>query len=113
MGFGTLKPLPTQDVTGKGVWKDGIRRVVFIRILGSSGPGDVALDKGDFKQIAFAVWDGANNETGSKKAISSWWYFRLETPPDPKLYLYTILAVGLAVGFEVYVVRRVRSKKVS
>jgi hypothetical protein len=93
------------------VWKDGIWRVVFIRTLGSSGPEDVSLDSGEFKQIAFAVWDSSNNEGGSKKAISSWWYFRMERPPDPKLYLYTILAIGLAVGFEIYVVRRVRSKK--
>jgi DMSO reductase family type II enzyme heme b subunit len=111
MGFGTLKSLPTQDLAGKGVWKDGIWRVVFIRTLGSSGPEDVSLDSGEFRQIAFAVWDGSNNEGGSKKAISSWWYFRMERPPDPKLYLYTILAIGLAVGFEIYVVRRVRSKK--
>ena len=109
-GFGTLKAQGQQDVTGKGVWKDGVWRVVFSRKLIESDPEDVHLIPGEFKQIAFAVWDGADQESGSKKAISSWWYFRAEAPPDPSLYLYTLLAVSVAIVFEVVLIRKIRRK---
>ena len=47
-------------------------------------------------------------EKGSEKAISSWWYFRADAPPDYSPYLYALLAVGLALGFEMALVRRLK-----
>lgn len=109
-GFGTLKALDQQDITGKGVWKDGEWRVVFHRKFQDNVPVGVQFVPGEFKQIAFAIWDGANHETGSKKAISSWWYFRTEAPADPRLYLYTFLAVVAAITFEFVLIRRIRKR---
>ncbi|HNN43736.1 MAG TPA: hypothetical protein PKL10_15675, partial [Nitrospira sp.] len=68
----------------------------------------------EFGSIAFAVWDGKKMESGqpkekgSEKAISSWWYFRADAPPDYSPYLYALLAVGLALGFEMALVRRLK-----
>ena len=114
-GFGTLKAQSQQDVTGKGVYQNGTWKVVFTRSLTT---GDVDHDTqfkpGEFINIAFAIWDGKKlesgdlKEKGSQKAVSSWWYFRAEPPPDYSAYLYAALAVGLAAVFQFVIIRKLR-----
>jgi len=114
-GFGTLKAQGQQDVTGKGVYQNGTWKVVFTRSLTT---GDVDHDTqfkpGEFINIAFAIWDGKKlesgdlKEKGSQKAVSSWWYFRAEPPPDYSAYLYAALAVGLAAVFQFVIIRKLR-----
>ena len=64
--------------------------------------------------FAFAVWDGKKDasgelkEKGSQKAVSSWWYFRAEAPPDYSGYYYAALAVGLALGFQFVLIRKLK-----
>ena len=109
-GFKTLKPHDQQDVSGKGVWQDGVWRIVFSRKLETGDEKDVIIVPGEFSQIAFAVWDGENREEGSKKAISSWWYFMAEPPPDQSFYIYAGLAVVGAALFEIVFIRRIRKR---
>ncbi|WP_447974217.1 ethylbenzene dehydrogenase-related protein [Nitrospira sp. Kam-Ns4a] len=114
-GFGTLKAQDHQDVTAKGSYQNGIWRVVFARAVSTDHPDqDAQFVPGEFVNIAFAVWDGTRledgsiREKGSQKAISSWWYFRLEPPPDYSPYVYALLAVGVAAVVEFVVVWRLR-----
>lgn len=114
-GFGTLKAQSHQDVTAKGVYANGTWKVVFSRSLATDHPDeDTQLKPGEFVNIAFAVWDGRKDaagdfvEKGSQKAVSSWWYFRAEPPPDYSAYLYAALAVGLAVGFQFVLIRKLK-----
>jgi len=109
-GFGTLKAHQQQDVSGKGVWQNGVWRVVFSRKIETGDNNDVVIVPGEFKQIAFAIWDGENREEGSKKAISSWWYFNAEPPPDQSFYVYAGLAVVGAALFEIVLIRRIRKR---
>jgi DMSO reductase family type II enzyme heme b subunit len=109
-GFGTLTSQPQQDVKGKASWNNGEWRVVFTRSLTDNDTQDAQFPVGVFQSIAFAIWDGANNETGAQKAISSWWYFRPEPPADPKIYIYTGAAVILIGLVELAVVRKLRRK---
>ena len=51
---------------------------------------------------------GQPKEKGSEKAISSWWYFRADAPPDYSPYMYARLAIALAVGFELVLVKRLK-----
>jgi DMSO reductase family type II enzyme heme b subunit len=96
-----------QEVTG--VW-----RVVFSRALTTTDKEDVQIQTGTFPNVAFAVWDGKKlesgdlKETGSQKAISSWWYFNAEPPPDYSIYLYGLMAVVLAAGVEFVIIRKVK-----
>lgn len=96
-----------QDVSG--VW-----RVVFTRALTTSDKDDVQIQTGTFPNIAFAVWDGKKlesgdlKESGSQKAISSWWYFSAEPPPDYSIYLYGLMAVILAAGVEFVIIWKVK-----
>jgi hypothetical protein len=60
------------------------------------------------------VWDGRKDgagdlvEKGSQKAVSSWWYFRAEAPPDYSGYIYAALATGLALAFQFVLIRKLR-----
>jgi DMSO reductase family type II enzyme heme b subunit len=114
-GFGTLKAQAHQDVKAKGVYQDGVWKVVFSRPFSTENTvEDTQLKPGEFTSIAFALWDGKKTEAGqpkekgSEKAVSSWWYFRADPPPDYSPYLYAGLAIALAVGFELVLVRRLK-----
>ena len=114
-GFGTLKPHTHQDVKAKGVYQGGAWKVVFSRPLQSQHADvDTQFKPGEFANIAFAIWDGKKTdsgqpkEKGSEKAISSWWYFRADAPPDYSPYMYAALAIALALGFELVLVRRLK-----
>ncbi|OHC67499.1 MAG: hypothetical protein A3H93_01875 [Rhodocyclales bacterium RIFCSPLOWO2_02_FULL_63_24] len=74
-GFGTLARLPTQDVKAHGRYADGKWRVTFFRAWRSSEPRAVKLrDASAGRQpLAFAVWDGANNERDGFKAVTLNW----------------------------------------
>ena len=115
MGFGTLKAQDHQDVTAKGAYANGSWKVVFSRDLSTGHPDeDTQITPGEFINIAFAVWDGRKDaagdlvEKGSQKAVSSWWYFRAEAPPDYSSYLYAALAMGLALGFQFVLIRKLK-----
>ncbi len=96
-----------QDATG--VW-----RVVFTRALTTTDPNDAHFQAGTFPTIAFAVWDGKKlesgdlKESGSQKAVTSWWYFNVEPPTDYAIYLYGLIAVVVAAGVEFVIVRKVK-----
>jgi DMSO reductase family type II enzyme heme b subunit len=114
-GFGTLKVQTHQDVKAKGAYANGTWKVVFTRPLATEHPDeDTQIATGGFINIAFAVWDGKKDasgelkEKGSQKAVSSWWYFRAEAPPDYSGYYYAVLAVGLALGFQFVLIRKLK-----
>jgi DMSO reductase family type II enzyme heme b subunit len=92
----------------------GVWRVVFTRALTTTDKEDVQIQTGTFPNVAFAVWDGKKlesgdlKESGSQKAISSWWYINAEPPPDYSIYFYGLLAVVLAAGVEFVIIRKVK-----
>lgn len=73
-GFGTLARLPVQDVRAYGRHADGKWRVVFFRAWRSPEP-QAALPKvaGARQPIAFAVWNGQNQERDGFKAVTLAW----------------------------------------
>lgn len=114
-GFGTLAPQPHQDVAAQAEWKDGTWRVLFTRSLGTANPEqDVQIIPGNWTNVAFAVWDGKMlasgepKEKGSQKAVSSWWYFRAEPPPDYTVFIYAAVGLGIAALFELALVKKLR-----
>ena len=114
-GFGTLKVQEHQDVKAKGVYANGTWKVVFTRPLVTGHlEEDTQIPTGGFINIAFAVWDGkkdvsgAVKEKGSQKAVSSWWNFRAEAPPNYTGYYYAAVAVGLALGFQFVLIRKLK-----
>lgn len=73
-GFGTLTPQPQtkQNILGKGVWKDGVWRVVFYRTLDSLNKWDVKFDKKQPILMSFAIWDGAHQDRNGRKVVAMW-----------------------------------------
>ena len=76
-GFGTLTTQASQDVMGKGEWRNNVWRVVFTRPLTSKDANDAQLE-GDYIPIAFAVWDGGNGERDGQKSVSTYYYLKVE-----------------------------------
>lgn len=74
-GFGTLTRMPTQDVKASGRHADGKWRVAFFRTFRSAEPRAVKLlaTHGGKQPLAFAVWDGANDERDGFKAVTLNW----------------------------------------
>ncbi len=114
-GFGTLKPQTHQDVKAKGAYANGGWKIVFSRTLSTDHPEeDVQIIPGEFISIAFAVWDGRKDavgelvEKGSQKAVSSWWYFRADAPPDYSSYMYAAIAAVVALGFQFVLIRKLK-----
>lgn len=114
-GFGTLKAQDDQDVKAKGVYANGAWKVVFTRpVTTANSDTDTQFKAGGFVNIAFAIWDGKMEasgdvkEKGSQKAVSSWWYFRLDPSPDYSPYGYAALAIALAAGFQFVVIRKLK-----
>jgi hypothetical protein len=70
-GFGSATSKTVQNVNGKGVWSNGTWRVMFSRPLTVQDTAAPAFAVGKTFSIAVAVWNGANQEVGSRKQTSS------------------------------------------
>ncbi|PIV71835.1 MAG: hypothetical protein COW56_12655, partial [Rhodocyclales bacterium CG17_big_fil_post_rev_8_21_14_2_50_68_7] len=97
-------------VLAQGSYKDGQYRVILRRPLGKVSPGDTAIVPGEFMPIAFQLWDGDNGEEGMKMSLSTWYYL-LPQPATPlTAYLWPSGLGFLALGGEVWLLRRMRRK---
>ena len=96
-GFGTLTPVEAaaQDAVGFGAAKDGLWQVL-VKI--PRAQGGFALKPGMTLPMAFAVWDGASNERGGEKAVSTWYFLSLEQPVGTALYWAPVLAAAAVLA---------------
>jgi hypothetical protein len=105
MGFGTVTSQSNQDLLGRGVWEDGKWYVVFSRPLVSDDVNDVQFTTDRAISIAFAVWDGSDQQVGARKQLSTWTTLLLETEdgivqPTKKIFgvpYGTVIAVAVIV----------------
>ena len=105
-----VQPSENQNVKGKGVWKDGVWRVVMKRPLKTEDKNDVQFEKGRFIPMALNVWDGSNGEHNLLMSLSTWNYVILESATPAKVYLYTLLGIIGAGGIEAWLIRKSRKK---
>lgn len=76
-GFGTLDSSVAQDVSGQGMRTARGWNVVLARKLSAAPKSGVDLGKRREIPIAFAAWDGANQERDGLKAVTlQWWRLR-------------------------------------
>ena len=71
-GWGSMTVKPDQHALGRGVWRDGVWRVVITRPLVSDDVNAPRLVPGDRTVAAFAVWEGGHREVGARKSWSPW-----------------------------------------
>ena len=80
IGPQTVTPLPenAQEVTGNGVWDGQKWQVVFVRKLKSDSKRKVNIKKGESIPIAFAIWNGSENDRNGQKMVSTWYELELK-----------------------------------
>ncbi len=61
-------------------YRDGRWMVVLYRPLGAASSAVTSLSPGAAISVAFAVWQGSNNEIGGMKHTSSWYTLKLAAP---------------------------------
>lgn len=71
-GLGTTDRGPKIRLAANAHWQDGQRRLVMQRPLGSGG-GVAPLLAGKQTLVAFAIWQGSNEERAGLKAFSIVW----------------------------------------
>lgn len=64
---------PSQDARGRALWKDGRWRLVIARPLVTADGEDASLGGQATWPMAFAIWDGAKENTGPRKMVSEGW----------------------------------------
>ncbi len=109
-GFGTIAPVETarQDGSGQGLWQDGVWKAV---ISVPRTQDSFKFERGMSVPTAFAAWDGASEERGGEKAISTWYFLNLEQPVSPMTYIGPVLVVIGAALAQVVGLRLLRRKR--
>ena len=72
-GFGSSTWKDIQGAEGKGVHKNGQWSVVIKRRFVQENTSNPQWEPGKATFVTFAVWDGANNERGARKALRHGW----------------------------------------
>ncbi|MBC8258796.1 MAG: c-type cytochrome [SAR324 cluster bacterium] len=104
------QPETGQQVTGKGVWKNGRWRVVMKRTLTTEDRNDIQFEKGKMIPMAFNAWDGSNGEHGLIMSLSAWSFVYLDVPIPTNLYGYAFLIMLIIAGLLLLFIRYSRSK---
>ena len=76
-------PEDAQVWRASAVYEGGKWRVVLYRPLSAASSAVTHLAPGASVSVAFAVWQGSNNETGGMKHTSSWYTLKLAAPEAP------------------------------
>lgn len=80
-GFGSFQSqaMDQQNVSGKGLWHDGFWNVVFVRDLRSDHAEDVQFRADKAVPVAFAIWNGEQQDRNGRKMISNWYQLVLDS----------------------------------
>lgn len=71
-GFGTLTTQPRQDAWGVGLWRAGKWTVILARPKVSKDAMDSVLPMQGESKMAFAVWNGSDQDRGARKHYFPW-----------------------------------------
>ncbi|HEY7363465.1 MAG TPA: ethylbenzene dehydrogenase-related protein [Methylomirabilota bacterium] len=82
-GWGSMTVKPDQHALGKGVYRNGAWHVVITRPMVSDDQNAPRLLPGNRTVVAFAVWEGGNQEVGARKAWSAWVPLVIASTPPP------------------------------
>ncbi len=112
-GLGAEQPQPAdgQDVTTAAVWEAGQWRVLFSRSLTTEGEDDPPFAVGTAIPMAFQAWDGDNGEQGAQGSVSTWYFLSLQQPTPMAAYVAPVVALALAFGLLLLMVRRAQRRE--
>jgi len=80
-GFGSFQsqPMKGQNVAGQGLWHAGFWNVMLVRDLKTPDPEDVQFAAGTTVPVAFAIWNGEQEDRNGRKMVSNWYQLVLAT----------------------------------
>jgi mono/diheme cytochrome c family protein len=106
--FDTLPAAPA----GQATYDHGEWSVVLTRALATPDTGnEVQLAAGRAIPVAFFAWDGSSGEHGSRMAVSTWYFLALDQPTASGVFVTPLIAMLLALGLGVVVVRRAQARR--
>lgn len=116
-GHARIDPMPGESVvTGEGVWEHGQWRVVLRRPLVVGDSAEAAQsDRLNFATrqpipMALFAWDGDNGESGTRGAISTWYFIYLDEATPKTVYATPVVAILLTAGLGIFVVGRAQRR---
>jgi DMSO reductase family type II enzyme heme b subunit len=112
-GFGTESPQrqESQSLKGTVVYNHGQYKMLVQRTITTEDKdNDLQFEEAKFIPIAFSAWDGSNDETGNKRAISAWYFLYLEPTPSRARLIYPGIAVVAIAAAELFFGRQGRRR---
>ena len=100
-----------QDLTVDVSHADGQWQVMFTRPLVTEDEGDLDFVTGEAIPMALFAWDGDNGESGTRGAVSSWYYLFLEDPTPATVYVAPALAMMFTAALGFLVVGRAQKRE--
>ena len=103
-GIDNQQPRDASDgFTAKGIYEAGTWRVVMTRSLKTDmADKDLQFLEGQFVPVAFFAWDGSNSETGTRHAMSTWYWLLLKPSTGAKPLIAAIIVALLMGGVLVW-----------
>ena len=100
-----------QNLTVDASHADGQWQVMFTRPLVTDNEGDLDFVTGEAIPMALFAWDGDNGESGTRGAVSSWYFMFLEDATPATVYVAPALAMMLTAAFGFLVVARAQKRE--
>ena len=100
-----------QDLTVDASHADGQWQVMFTRPLVTEDDVDLDFVTGEPIPMALFAWDGDNGESGTRGAVSSWYFLFLEDATPATVYVAPALAMMLTAALGFLVVGRAQKKE--
>ena len=100
-----------QNTKGAVVYDNGEYRLLIKRSLKNDDKKDTQFEPGKFTPVAFSAWEGSNEEAGTQRSISAWYFLILEAQIPKTVYYYPILAIFAVVAVEFILIGLIRKRK--
>lgn len=102
----------TAGLKASGIYEKGVWRVVMKRPLaGGDAEKDIQFAQGRYIPVAFAAWDGSNQEKGPKHEMTTWQWILLQPETSSAIYTWPVGVALMILGLEVIWLKLARRKK--
>ncbi len=96
----------------QAVYDQGEWRLVLSRALATTDTANqLVFRTGRAIPVAFFAQDGSNGESGSRMAVSTWYFLALDQPTPARVYVSPVVAMVLTLGLGLMVVWRAQRPK--
>jgi DMSO reductase family type II enzyme heme b subunit len=109
-GFNTAVSQPGGELSANGVYDAGTWKVLFKKKI--AGDDNLIFKEGVFVPLAFSVWDGSNDESGTKHTLTTWYWLLLEPASSTLPFVGGFIALLIVIGLELLWLRTSSRRRV-